>query len=270
MRSTLSIFASIACIALPAKAHEFWIDPVDYMIEPGEKVVADLRVGTEFDGVSQSYIPRNFKRFLYVQNGAATKVKGVVGDRPAMNMTVKDEGLVVLIHQTGNLSLTWETWEKFSNFVKHKDAAWVLDEHLAKGFEKDGVREVYSRYAKSLVAVGAGAGKDVVAGMLTEIVALENPYTGNMADGMTVGVLYQGKPRKATQVEVFELGSGGKLNIFTVRTNAKGVATVPVKPGHTYMLDSVVVRRTDKKPANGDPFVWESLWANMTFAVPAR
>ncbi len=267
MRPTLSIFASIACITLPAKAHEFWIDPVEYMVQPGDEVVADLRVGTEFDGASQSYIPRNFVRFQYAQNGAAHKVEGVVGDRPAMRMEAEDEGLMVIIHQTGDMAVTWETWEKFKKFVEHKDADWVIDEHMAKGLPKDGVREVYSRFAKSLVAVGAGEGKDVVAGMLTEIVALENPYTGNMADGINVGVLYKGKPRAATQVEVFEL-RGGDLRIFTVETNSKGVATVPVKAGYTYMLDSVVLRRTDKTPVNGEPFVWESLWANLTFEVP--
>ena len=269
MRLTLSIAASIACLALPAKTHEFWIDPVDFQVETGGKVIANLRVGTGFEGTSQSYIPQNFVRFQYAQNGKAHEVQGVVGDRPAMNMEAKEEGLMVVIHQTDNLAVTWETWEKFKTFVTHKDADWVIDEHLAKGLEQDGVREIYSRYAKSLVAVGAGEGKDVVAGMLTEIVALENPYTGNMSDGFNVGVLYQGKPRSATQVEVFELDRSGELRVFTVKTNAKGVVTVPVKAGHKYMLDSVVLRRTDKKPVNGKPFVWESLWANMTFEVPS-
>lgn len=268
MRFPLSIFASIACLALPAKAHEFWIDPVEFQVAPGEKVIANLRVGTGFEGTSQSYIPRNFVRFQYAQNGKAYEVEGVVGDRPALNMEAGDEGLMVVIHQTTDLAVTWDTWEKFSNFVTHKDAEWVLDEHLAKGFAKEGIREIYSRYAKSLIAVGAGQGKDVVSGMLTEIVALENPYTGNMADGFNVGVLYKGKPRAATQVEVFELDRAGELRVFTVKTNGKGVVTVPVKAGHKYMLDSVVLRGTDKKPVNGKPFVWESLWANLTFEVP--
>ena len=253
---------------MPAKAHEFWIDPVEYKVAPGEEVVANLRVGEDFEGSAQSYIPRNFKRFQFVQNGAAKDVQGVVGDRPAVRMTADDAGLVVLIHQTTDLALTWATWEKFSNFVKHKDAEWVIDEHLAKGFDKEKVREVYSRYAKSLIAVGDGAGKDVITGMITEIVALENPYTGNMNDGINVGVLYKGKPRKAVQVEVFEMSPGGGVRVFTTKTNGKGVAVVPVKPGHKYMLDSVVVLPATKTTTVGKPFLWESLWANLTFEVP--
>ena len=268
MRSTLVIAACLACLGVTAKAHEFWIAPLKYQIAPGDNVVASLRVGTEFVGANQSYIPRNFKRFQYVQNGKAATVPGVVGDRPAANFPSEDDGLMVLVHQTTNLSVTWDTWEKFEDFVRHKDAEWVLDDHLAKGLSKEGVREVYSRYAKSLIAVGAGKGKDVVSGMLTEIIALENPYTDNMADGFTVGVLYNGKPRKSTQVEVFERDANGAIRIFTLKTNGKGTVNVPVVAGRQYMLDSVVLRRPLSQPSAGKPYAWESLWANLTFEVP--
>ena len=252
MRTTLLIATCMACIAISAKGHEFWIDSEDYRIAPGDNVVARLRVGTEFEGSEQAYIPRNFRRFDYVQGAVVNEVPGVVGDRPAANFAVGDEGLLVLVHQTRDLSLTWDSWDKFEGFVRHKDAGWVVDEHLAAGDSKDSVREVYSRYAKSLVAVGAGSGDDVVTGMLTEIVALENPYTGDMTDGIDVRVLYDGVPRETTQVEVFERAPGGEVRIFTVRTDGEGVATVPVAPGHTYMLDSVVLRRPVSPPENGN------------------
>ena len=268
MRTTLLAAVCIACIATVAKAHEFWIDTTDYQISPGEKVVAELTVGTEFEGSRQPFIPRNFKRFHYVQDGQVLDVPGVVGDRPAANFVADDEGLMVLVHETTNLSLTWDTWEKFEAFVRHKDAAWVLDAHLEAGLSKEKVREVYSRHAKSLIAVGTGAGADVVAGLLTEIVALENPYTGDMTDGIDVAVLYEGKPRAKTQVEVFEKSPDGDVRIFTVATDDAGHATVPVKPGREYMLDAVVLRRPLEQPADKAPYLWESLWANLTFEVP--
>ena len=193
---------------------------------------------------------------------------GVLGDRPAVNFSVEEEGLVVVIHQTTDQSVTWSTWDKFRNFVVHKDAEWVLDDHIAQGLEKDGVREVYTRFAKSLVAVGAGEGRDAISGMLTEIVAIENPYIDDMSDGLSVSVYYEGKPRPGTQVEVFQRAPDGTIEISTVKTDGRGVATVPVLSGHEYMLDSVVLRRTDKLNGKGEPFLWESLWANLTFEIP--
>ncbi len=268
MRTTLLIATCMACIAISAKSHEFWIDSEDYRIAPGDSVVARLRVGTEFEGSEQAYIPRNFKRFDYVQGAVVSEVPGVVGDRPAANFAVEDEGLLVLVHQTKDLSLTWDSWEDFEGFVRHKDAGWVVDEHLAAGDSKDSVREVYSRYAKSLVAVGDGRGSDLITQMTTEIVALENPYTDDLSDGFKVAVLYKGKVRPSAQVEVFERSSQGDVRIFTVATNSFGVANVRVKAGHQYMLDSVVLRRPLEQPSSGEPYAWESLWANLTFEVP--
>ena len=89
-----------------------------------------------------------------------------------------------------------------------------------------------------------------------------------MSDGLSVSVYYEGKPRPATQVEVFQRAPDGTIEISTVKTDGRGVATVPVLAGHEYMLDSVVLRRTDKLNGKGEPFQWESLWANLTFEIP--
>ena len=55
------------------------------------------------------------------------------------------------------------------------------------------------------------------------------------------------------------------LTVITyLATDAKGEAVIPVRPGHRYLLDAVVLREAP----DGDGPVWESLWAAMTFAVP--
>ena len=55
----------IACLAFAhaASAHEFWIAPEAYTVAAGEPIVADLRVGQDFAGARQSYVPDNFARF---------------------------------------------------------------------------------------------------------------------------------------------------------------------------------------------------------------
>lgn len=268
MRTTLLLAICMAWIGTFAKGHEFWIDPQAFQVAPGTPVVAALRVGTGFEGAEQSFIPRNFARFDYVQDDSVRPVPGTVGDRPAARVDGAAEGLLVLVHQTRDLRLIWDSWEKFEAFLRHKDAAWVLGAHRADGLDRDRVREIYSRYAKALVAVGAGAGSDRPMGLLTELVALENPYAGGAADGLSVELLYQGQPRAAAQIEVFERAPGGGVQVFTLRTDGAGRANVPVRPGHAYMLDAVVLRRATAVPATGQPPDWESLWANLTFAVP--
>ena len=257
-------------MSFAAKAHEFWIAPAEHVVSTSDQVVASLVVGQDFEGNSQAYLPQNFERFDYAFGGQVMPVEGRLGDRPALRMDAPGDGLMVIIHETTGSLITWDEFERFEAFVEHKDAMWTLEAHKARGLSEEGVREVYTRYAKSLVGVGSAAGEDVVAGMETEIVALENPYTGNMSDGIDVRVLYQGAPRVDEQVEVYEMSEGGEVTVFTVRTNANGVATVPVKAGSRYMLDSVVLREPSAELVRRGNIAWESLWANLTFGVPAN
>ena len=106
-------------------------------------------------------------------------------------------------------------------------------------------------------------------GLETEIVALNNPYTDPASEGMRVKVLYQGSVRADAQVEVFEKASDGTVDVALYRTDAEGLAVLPLKPGHEYLVDAVVLRDTgNNDPAAGA--VWHSLWASLTFAVPAQ
>ncbi|MEP0452634.1 MAG: DUF4198 domain-containing protein, partial [Roseibium sp.] len=204
MKAKFATVLFLTCLATAAKGHEFWIDPESHQVDAGADVIAAIRVGQEYKGSSYSYVPRNFRRFDVGFGGEVLPVEGTIGDRPAANVATSDEGLMVLIHATTDTVLGWSEWEKFVKFVEHKDAAWVLEAHTARGLTQDDRRELYSRYAKSLVAVGSGEGTDFETGLLTEIVALENPYTGETGDGIDVRLLYQGAPRAETQIEVFE------------------------------------------------------------------
>ena len=126
--------------------------------------------------------------------------------------------------------------------------------------------ERYSRHAKSLMAVDGGDGSDRARGLLTEIVAGANPYTEDMSGGMPVQVLYEGAPRQDVQVELFDRAPDGSVTVTLHRTDAEGRVTLPVVPGHAYLVDSVVLRALEPATEAGE--VWESLWASLTFAVP--
>lgn len=268
MARYLSIAAFAAWIGGGVNAHEFWIDPTRHVVAPGEEVSAQFRVGEEFEGSALSWLPQRSRRFETVLGDTVREVKARAGDRPALRATPEGEGLMVIVHATGDSLLTWREWDDFEAFVTHKDADWALEAHVARGLPREDFVEVYSRYAKALIALGDGRGADRETGLLTEITALQNPFTDDMSGGLDVRLTYDGAPRADSQVEVFEKDGEGAVRIFTLRTDDEGRATVPVISGRRYMLDAVVLREPgpDVDPARGA--VWETLWANLTFAVP--
>ncbi|MFZ7091854.1 DUF4198 domain-containing protein [Primorskyibacter sp. 2E233] len=252
--------------AAPGQAHEFWIDPLSTQVVPGAPLMADIRVGQDLKGPAYSYIPPNFSRFDIVLGDQTLPVEGRGGDKPALNMAVPGEGLAVVVHVTKDYKLTYTEWEKFVNFCTHKDFEWVLQAHLDRGFSQEKVREQYSRHAKSLIAIGEGAGSDREIGLEVELVALANPYIDDVSGGFPVRALYQGKAQANMQVELFDRAPDGSVEVRQYRTDDTGRALLEVEPGHFYLADHVVMREMTPE-ADTDP-AWESLWASLTFGVP--
>jgi len=173
--------------------------------------------------------------------------------------------LWILAHETTDAFVVYNEWEKFTDFADQKDFQGAAQRHMARGLPQTGFGETYRRYVKSLVAVGDGAGLDGRVGFDIEIVALDNPYT-TQAAFLPVQVWYNGAPRANTRIEVFEDSQAGNVTVTYLRTDQNGVAQVPIRKGHVYMIDNVALIERDGRSDRGE--VWHSLWANLTFAVP--
>lgn len=271
---TLSKSLSVAmCImAMPVQAHEFWIEPVDYTVAVGTPVQATFRNGEAFAGSALSYIPNRSARFEMIAGDTVTGVPSRIGDNPAFDVAGIPEGLLTIIQETTDADLTYTPkdgrsgWERFVGFVEHKDLKGVIEAHDARGLSQEKPAEQYRRFAKSLVAVGDGAGADAARDLRVEFVALANPYTDDVSAGMPVQLLFEGAPNPDTQIEMFQKAPDGTVEITLHRTDAEGRATLPVLPGHSYLFDSVMAVPLEPA-AEGDP-TWYTLWAALTFAVP--
>lgn len=265
----LSIILTAFCVG-PAFCHEFWIEPEQYQVESGAEVRANLKNGENFKGTTLAWFDKRFTRFETVAGDVIRPVTGRMGDVPALQTSDHPDGLLIVLHETTAATLTYRDWDKFLNFVTHKDFGTAVKTHEAMGWPKEGFRESYTRHVKSLIAVGHGRGADRTFGLATEFTALSNPYDADFNGQMQIRLTYDGSPRPQAQVEVFERDMDGTVAVSLYRTDAQGFATVPVKPGHAYLFDAVVLRpgplagRTENAP------VWETLWAALTFSVPAE
>lgn len=264
----LTVIATVALILAMGKvtAHEFWISPTAYRIEAGATLEADLRVGEEFRGAGQSYIPRNFSRFEVITPQETLVPDGRIGDFPALSIEDMPEGLAVIVHETTANTLTWDPWERFANFVAHKDLGDIVTMQAERGLDQIDATEDYLRYAKSLVAIGQGVGADRVVGLRTELVALANPYTDDLAGVMPVQLWLDDEPRTDVQIELFARDiETGEVEVTLHRTDSNGIVLLPVSPGTEYLVDSVALEALD--PNIGSQ--WRTLWASLTFEVPA-
>lgn len=256
-------------LTLPAHAHEYWVEPKSYVLPSAETVTAGLFNGQNFMGGEFTYFPKEFTRFELALGDQVVPVPGRMGDRPALAMPPLGEGLHAVLYESAGDELVYTDFAAFTRFVTHKSFTGTFARHAARGLPQVGFTEFYTRHAKALFAVGTGTGADRAYGLQTEIVALKNPYTDDVSQGLPVRVLYRGKPRVDAQVEVFNRDASRVVTITKQRTDANGEAIIPVMRGHTYLVDAVVLREPEAgSPALENGAVWETLWAALTFAVP--
>ena len=264
---TISAFA----LATASAAHELWIEPTDYTIDRGASIEANLFNGEEFAGSRLAYFPQRFAAFRYFLGTSSAPVTGRIGDAPAVNVAPLADGLHVIAYLSTPAVLDYQEWEKFQRFVDHKDLGEdVRAQHDARGLPETGFNEVYIRCSKSLIGVGSAAGADLRTGMETELVALANPYVDDVSGGFPVQLFYQNGVRANEQVELFEKAPDGTVRITLHRTDDQGIATLPVRAGYSYMVDAVVLREPSPERAEQFDAVWETLWANLTFEIPAE
>ena len=258
----------LALLSTPAAAHEFWIEPLDWQIAPDDTAQARLVNGSDFEGIEFAYLPRRFQRFDIAIDGRVEPVPGRLGARPALDLPIGSEGLVKAIYVSVPNEVTYEEREVFDSFVGHKDLGAVAQAHEARGLPKNGFSEVYTRYSKALIGVGAAEGEDRRFGLETELVALDNPYADDVSDGMRVRLFYGDATRDDAQIELYERRPDGEVTEILLRTDDEGVAVLPVKPGHAYLANAVVLRAPSETVAAETGAAWESLWAALSFAVP--
>jgi Domain of unknown function (DUF4198) len=263
-RPLLLAFAALPLVVAPGFGHEFWIEPEKFQVESGDDVVAHLRNGQKFSGVDLAFFDHRAVRFEILQGGVVFPYQGRMGDIPALRSQAKGEGLMILVHQTAPSTLKYKDWDSFAAFASHKDIPDFEARHVARNLPRADFFESYTRYAKALIGVGDASGQDQSQALEIEFVAGANPYTDGLTGGFPLTLLYQGAPRAGTQVEVFERAPTGDVQVFTVHTDDDGQATIPVRSGHDYLLDAVIMRPAPE----GSQAVWDTHWASLTFRYP--
>ncbi len=265
---TVAIALVSGLLAGSASAHEFWIEPLAYQVGAEGRLEGRLVNGQQFAGVNIPYLPQRFVSFEVTTPGGTVDVEGRIGDTPALQMDAPEAGLNVVTHVTTVSRVNYDEYDAFLRFAEHKDFGDIEARHEARSLPTDEFGEAYTRFVKALIGVGDAEGSDSRTGMETEIVALANPYTDDLSEGMPVEVWYGDEVRADTQVELFDKAPDGAVEITYHRTDAEGVAMLPVTPGHSYLVDAVVLREPSEELAAERDVVWETLWAALTFAVP--
>ncbi|MEM7439668.1 MAG: DUF4198 domain-containing protein [Pseudomonadota bacterium] len=264
MRLLFWLVSPMLVLSSAAMSHEFWIEPEDYMIEPGQTVKANLKNGQDFKGGRLPWLDRRFDAFQVSDADGVRDLTGTNGNLPAIETEAAD-GLMIFAYDGRPETLTFVSFEKFANYVRYEGLDWAVAAHQDAGLPDKGFKELYRRNAKSLVQVGPFAGgADKAMGLKFELVVDGSPYAPGATE-VAVILLLDGKPVADWPINVFTRTDDPKGALTMVHTGDDGRAIVPFPEGAEILLNSVWLELVE-----GKDYAWESWWASTTFGRPKR
>ena len=254
----LTVMAAIG----PLQAHEFWLDMADSMPKPGARVPVVHRTGQNFLGDSFPYLRASAKRFTVIDGKGERAIKAIEGDDPAADVAFPNAGLATVVFERNADKLVHPTLTRLMEVIDGEGVEHVPELHKRLGLPETGIRENYARFAKALVKVGDGKGRDRAVGLPFEIVVEGNPYELAAGAAIPVQVLHEGRAVQNVLVKGFYRADGTQPK--QARTNAEGRAVLEGVPAGDVLLSAVIMMPADRR-AGAE---WTSLWASVTFRRP--
>ncbi|HEY2738359.1 MAG TPA: DUF4198 domain-containing protein [Thermoanaerobaculia bacterium] len=264
---SLKIVALALLVSAGVQAHDFWIDPSSFRPAPGQRVLVRLRVGQKFKGDPMPRDPKLLRRFsLFSGNGTSggeTPVPGVAGAEPAGFATVTSPGLNLITYVSGRSSVELDA-ARFETYLADEGLETIKAQRARKGQTAAPAREVFSRYAKSYLAVGGagGPGYDRVLALTLELVPEKDPTALTplpQGTELPVRLLYLGKPLPGVLVAAFTRDQPDAR--VMARTDAAGRARLRLDHPGVWLVKAVHMIQA---PADAGAD-WESFWASLTF-----
>lgn len=191
-------------------------------------------------------------------------------DTAILTFSTGDAGTYVIGVSTAARVLTM-TAEEFNEYLVHDGIVDAIAQREAAGKTNDDATERYSKHVKALVQAGDARSAEWSheLGYPVEFVPLQNPYELGVGDELRVRFLRAGQPVADQLVYASYDGhhghdeAGEHVEVVTTRTNADGVATVPLSETGRWYVRTIHLVET---PSEAD-VDYESNWATLTFEV---
>jgi uncharacterized GH25 family protein len=246
-------------------AHDLWIEPSAFMPAPGTRLAVRLFIGQLFRGDVFPRDPKYLLRFAVIGGGREEPIPGVPDTDPAGFLVIGRPGLYELVYTSRHAAVELDA-AKFERYLAEEGLQKISELRARDGRSAAPAKEIYSRCAKSLLAVGEdpGSGYDRLLGLTLELIPERNPYTLVPGQDLPVRLLYRGQPLVGAKVAAVPKDQPTRL--VAARTDALGRVRLRLGGAGVWLVKAV--HMIGAPPGSGAD--WESFWASLTFALPAH
>jgi uncharacterized GH25 family protein len=251
-----------AVLALPALAHDFWVEPSSYEPAVGEILPVSLFAGHLGAATDLPREGARLRRFVARSASGETSVAGWDGSTPAGLLKPREPGLVAIACEEEPAPVETDA-AAFEAYLLDEGQDAVVVARAERGESSTAGRERLTRSAKALVAVGGNAQGpyDAAFALPLEIVAEANPYVLRPGEAFQVRVLRAGAAEAGARVVAFPRERPDARVEATADAEGRARLVLPT-PG-AWVVKCVHVAR-----AEGEADVqWRTLWTSLSFRL---
>ena len=268
----LSLLLTVA-LTSPVAAHDFWIQPSQFVTGVGTPVPLTILVGHGPFRQRWGVKAERVVRFADISAAGTVDRKAALhpdsGDTDA-TLSFVTPGTHIIVLETNHAQSTLPSI-RFNDYIKVEGLTPAIERRSALKLGDTDGRELYSRRAKALVQVGGDtAGQAHITrplGLSLEIVPQKNPYALAAGELLPVQILYEGKPLAGATVKLNNLDFDMKP-LATRITDMAGRTAFDVPRRGKWQLNVIWT-----KPLAGNPDAdFDTTFSSLTFgfASPAR
>ncbi len=257
-------FSIITLASSAILAHDLWLVPQTFRINPGDSVTISANTGMDFPNSLSAITADRINQFILRGKSEEKDITEfeVQGNSLVTKCKFKESGTYVVgvALRPREIKLTAE---EFNEYLLHDGLPNIYELRKKEGIlDKDAV-EHYSKYPKAIIQVGKKLNEVPTKplGLPIEIVPKANPYKLQLGDDLRIKVLFQRKPLSGIEIAWSYPGKGEEF-AGSKKTDKNGEAVIPLSKVGPY-----VIRLTHMEWVKKPTHEWESYWTSLTFDV---
>ncbi len=252
----------------PLLAHEFWLEPQQYIFSRGEEVNIRLKVGESFTGDNwsgnQQKVNELKLHYADITDDLKNALTDDAGDSIQFSLFEEQTAMVTFNNINSFIELEAPKFNEYLNEDGLADAINYRKEHN----ETDSMgREFYQRSVKTIIQVGAKK-TDVYkkqTSLPLDIIPLSHPYALKNQQTIKLKILFKGEPFSNKKIRTWHK-LPGMVKDSAIMSDANGEISFPVETTGEWMVSCVHMIRT-----NNDPKAqWQSFWGSVTWGYTGK
>jgi uncharacterized GH25 family protein len=256
-----------------AGAHDFWVQPAEYWLQPQIASSMTLQVGHGPFRQRSPIPPSRITRFETIgPDGIAIDMRGTLhvgdtGDDGALKFS--QPGAYVLVLETDNRAQSHLPAIRFNDYLKVEGLTPALEQReRLHQTDRDG-SENYRRQAKAIVQIGPPDASSQIQvtrplGLPLEIVPEANPYARPQPRALPIRVIYEGQSLEGALVKLTHLENDA-VPLETHMTDRMGRATFVMPTEGSWLLNVIWTKPLPRSRETD----FETIFSSLSFGFSA-